>query len=194
MKHELRKLPFAYDALQPMMSEETLQYHHNKHHAGYVTKLNGLIDGTEFESKSLVEIIKSADGGIFNNAAQVYNHDLFWSTLSPETTTPSSELESAISAKFGSIDEFKKAFVEKALSLFGSGWVWLCVDNKGELSIVSTSNADNPIQSGLVPLMVCDVWEHAYYIDYRNARADYLDAWWKLLNWKAVSVHYTKHK
>lgn len=194
MVHELMKLPYAYDALEPEMSAETLKYHHDKHHAGYVSKLNGLIPNTEYESKSLVEIIKHADGAIFNNAAQVYNHDFFWHTLSAEKTTPSVALDSIITAQFGSIDKFKKAFIEKGLGLFGSGWVWLCIDEKGQLSIVTTLNADNPIRSHLVPLMVCDVWEHAYYIDHRNARADYLDAYCKLINWRFVSFNYANHE
>jgi Fe-Mn family superoxide dismutase len=194
MKHELIKLPYAYEALEPIMSAETLHYHHDKHHAGYVSKLNGLISGTEFESKSLVEIIKHADGAIFNNAAQAYNHDFFWTTLSPKATAPSLALDSIISAQFGSIEAFKKAFIEKGVSLFGSGWLWLCIDDKAKLSLVSTSNADNPIRSGLVPLMVCDVWEHAYYIDYRNMRADYLEGFWKLLNWGFVSFNYANHE
>ena len=148
MTHELIKLPYEYDALEPLMSKETLEYHHGKHHAGYVSKLNALIPDTEFESKSLVEIIKHAQGGIFNNAAQVYNHDFFWNTLSPDETTPSVALDSALSSKYGSVDEFKKVFKEKALGLFGSGWVWLCIDENSELSIVTTSNADNPLRSG----------------------------------------------
>ena len=188
------KLPYEYSALEPMMSSETLRYHHDKHHAGYVSKLNGLISDTEFETTSLIEIIKHADGAIFNNAAQVYNHDFFWTNLSPEATAPSLALDSIIDAQFGSMNEFKKAFIAKGLSLFGSGWVWLCINDKGELSIVGTSNADNPIRSGLAPLMVCDVWEHAYYIDYRNSRVDYLEAWWKLLNWKFVSFTYSNHE
>jgi superoxide dismutase, Fe-Mn family len=194
MKHESIKLPYTYDALEPVMSTETLQYHYDKHHAGYVTKLNGLIQDTEFESKSLIEIIKHADGAIFNNAAQVYNHDFFWTTLSPKKTTPSLELQSIITTQFGSIEEFKKDFLNKGLSLFGSGWVWLCLDEGEKLSILTTSNAENPIRLGLVPLMVCDVWEHAYYIDYRNARGDYLEGWWKLLNWKFISFNYANYK
>ena len=194
MTHELIKLPYEYDALEPLMSKETLEYHHGKHHAGYVSKLNALIPDTDFESKSLVEIIKHAQGGIFNNAAQVYNHDFFWNTLSPDETTPSVALDSVLSSQYGSVDEFKKVFKEKALGLFGSGWVWLCIDENGELSIVTTSNADNPLRSGLAPLMVCDVWEHAYYIDHRNARADYLDSYFKLLNWKFVSFNYANHE
>jgi Fe-Mn family superoxide dismutase len=194
MTHELMKLPFSYDALEPMMSAETLRFHHDKHHGGYVSKLNNLIVNSEFESSTLVEIIKHAEGAIFNNGAQVYNHDFFWTSLSPEPSAPSLALDSIISATFGSLEAFKKAFMDKGLSLFGSGWVWLCIDDKGHLSIVTTSNADNPIRSGLVPLMVCDVWEHAYYIDYRNARADYLEAFWKLLNWKFVSFNFSNVK
>ena len=194
MKHELIKLPYAYDALEPMMSVETVEFHYGKHHAGYVAKLNDLIAGTELEEQSLVELIKHADGAIFNNAAQVYNHDFFWRNLSPNLTMPSSKLESALISQYGSLDEFKKAFTQAGVSLFGSGWVWLCMDDKGELSIVATSNAQNPIRAGLTPLMVCDVWEHAYYIDHRNARVDYLQDWWKLLNWNFVSSNYANHE
>lgn len=190
MKHELMKLPYEHDALEPIISAETLRYHHEKHHAGYVSKLNDLILGTDYESKSLIEIIKDADGAIFNNAAQVYNHDFYWMNLSSKTTTPSEPLDSIITAQFASMEEFKNAFIQKGLSQFGSGWVWLCIDEKGELSILSTSNADNPILLGLAPLMVCDVWEHAYYIDYRNMRADYMKAWFKLINWEYVSLNY----
>ena len=192
MKHELIKLPYEYDALEPMMSKETLEYHHGKHHATYIAKLNGLIEGTEYESSSLVEIIKNASGPIFNNAAQVYNHDFFWTGLSPENTTPSLALDSLLVSEFGSIDEFKKTFIEKAVGLFGSGWVWLCIDEKGKLSIVTTSNADNPLKSGLVPLLVCDVWEHAYYIDYRNLRPKYLEEFWDHINWDFVMKTFEK--
>ncbi len=187
MVHELKILPFAYNALEPMMSEETLHYHHDKHHAGYVTKLNGLIKGTLYESKTLEEIIKSADGPIFNNAAQVYNHDFFWNSLSPKATNPSETLSSMIDKEFGSMEDFKKSFIEKAVSLFGSGWVWLCIDKNNKLSIEQTKNADTPIRFHLKPLLTCDVWEHAYYIDYRNMRPDYLDNWWRLINWEFVS-------
>jgi len=187
MVHELKTLPFAYNALEPMMSEETLHYHHDKHHAGYVTKLNGLIKGTSYESKTLEEIIKTADGPIFNNAAQVYNHDFFWNSLSPNVTNPSETLSSMIDKEFSSMEDFKKSFIEKAVSLFGSGWVWLCIDENNKLSIEQTNNADTPIRFHLKPLLTCDVWEHAYYIDYRNVRPDYLDNWWRLINWEFVS-------
>ena len=194
MQHSLMKLPYLYNALEPMISAQTLQYHHGKHHATYVKNLNGLIQDTEYESQSLVELIKHSDGAIFNNAAQVYNHDFYWTNLSNKVTKPSLELESQISLAFGSMDAFKKEFQTKALGLFGSGWTWLCIDKEEQLSIVTTSNADNPIRLGLSPLMVCDVWEHAYYLDYKNARADYLENYWKLLNWKFISFNFANHK
>ena len=187
MEHVLMKLPYGYDALAPMISEETLHYHYDKHHAGYVAKLNSLIKETIFEPKTLIEIIQSADGAIFNNAAQVYNHDFFWNSLSNTQRNQSTYLTSKINEQFGSEEELKKAFIEKAIGLFGSGWVWLCLDKNLKLTIVTTSNADTPILSGLVPLMVCDVWEHAYYLDYKNARAEYLETFWKLINWEFVS-------
>jgi len=187
MVHELKKLNYDYNALEPMMSAETLEYHHGKHHATYVAKLNGFVVGTDYESKNLIEIIKDSDGVIFNNAAQVYNHDFFWDTLSPEETQPSDDLTQMINDQFGSMEGFKKSFFENAVSLFGSGWVWLCLDENNTLSIVKTANAETPITNGLKPLMTCDVWEHAYYIDYRNARPTYLENYWKLINWKFVS-------
>jgi len=187
MVHELKKLNYEYNALEPMMSAETLEYHHGKHHATYVAKLNGFVVGTDYESKNLIEIIKNSDGVIFNNAAQVYNHDFFWDTLSPEETQPSDDLTQMINDQFGSMEGFKKSFFENAVSLFGSGWVWLCLDENNTLSIVKTANAETPITNGLKPLMTCDVWEHAYYIDYRNARPTYLENYWKLINWKFVS-------
>ena len=189
MEHILMKLPYGYDALEPMISEQTLHYHYDKHHAGYVTKLNSLIKETVFESKTLIEIIKTADGAIFNNAAQVYNHDFFWNSLSNVQRNQSTYLMSKINEQFGSQEEFKKAFIDKGIGLFGSGWVWLCLDKDLQLTIVTTSNADTPIKTDLIPLMVCDVWEHAYYLDYKNARADYLENFWKLINWDFVSTN-----
>ena len=194
MQHTLMKLPYTYSALEPMISAQTLHYHHGKHHAGYVKKLNELIEGTEFQTQTLVELIKHSTGAIFNNAAQVYNHDFYWTNLSHKATEPSLELESRISAKFGSMDAFEEEFQTKALGLFGSGWTWLCIDRDEELSIVTTSNADNPIRLGLIPLMVCDVWEHAYYLDYKNARAEYLTNYWKLLNWEFISFNFANHE
>jgi len=192
MEHQLMTLPYGYDALEPMISQETLHYHYDKHHTGYVAKLNNLIKETVFESKSLIEIIQNAEGAIFNNAAQVFNHDFFWNSLSPTQRTQSTYLSSKIDEEFGSQEEFKKSFVNTAISLFGSGWVWLCLDKEKNLSIVATSNAQTPLTSGLIPLMVCDVWEHAYYLDYKNARPEYLENYWKLINWDFVSANLEK--
>ncbi len=194
MKHELMKLPFKYDALEPFMSKETLIYHHDKHHQAYVNKLNKLIVDTEFEDLSLIKIIKESDDGIFNNAAQVYNHDFFWKSLSEKETKLSTTLEASITKAFGSFEAFKKEFITKAATHFGSGWVWLIVNREAKLKIVTTSNANTPITDGLTPLLTCDVWEHAYYIDYRNVRPEYLKNWWKLINWDFVSQNYDKTK
>jgi Fe-Mn family superoxide dismutase len=187
MKHTLMDLPFDQNALEPYISKETLQYHHGKHHAGYVTKLNGLIEGTEYEEMELEDIVKKADGGIFNNAAQVYNHNFYFNGMSKRITSPSKELLALVERDFGSIKAFKETFLEKAAGLFGSGWVWLSIDESGSLVLESFSNAGNPLLSGHTPLFTCDVWEHAYYIDYRNARPDYLEKWWELVNWDFVS-------
>ncbi len=187
MTHTLMDLPFDENALEPYISKETLQYHHGKHHAGYVTKLNGLIEGTEYEEMELDDIVKKADGGIFNNAAQVYNHNFYFNGMSKRVTSPSKELLALVERDFGSIKAFKETFLEKAAGLFGSGWVWLSIDESGSLVLESFSNAGNPLLSGHTPLLTCDVWEHAYYIDYRNARPDYLEKWWGLLNWDFVS-------
>lgn len=187
MKHELMKLPFALDALEPQMSKETLEFHYGKHHQTYVTKLNGLIEGTDFENKSLVEIIKSSEGGVFNNAAQVYNHDFFWNGLTPNGSDISADVQSALTETFGSVEKFKEDFTNAAINNFGSGWTWLVKDASGKLSIVSTSNAGTPITQDLEPVLTCDVWEHAYYIDTRNARPAYLENFWKLVNWDFVA-------
>lgn len=187
MKHQLINLPFDEHALEPAVSAETLQYHHGKHHQGYINNLNKLIEGTKFETMSLEEIITQADGGIFNNAAQVYNHNFYFNGLSGEKSEPSAALSTLIERDFGSLDALKEAFLQAASGLFGSGWVWLALDKKETLQIQSHSNAGNPLLNGDTPLMTCDVWEHAYYIDYRNARADYLAKWWELINWDFVS-------
>ncbi|MGB6327544.1 MAG: Fe-Mn family superoxide dismutase [Halarcobacter sp.] len=187
MKHELMKLPFALDALEPQMSKETLEFHYGKHHQTYVTKLNGLIEGTDFENKSLVEIIKSSEGGVFNNAAQVYNHDFFWNGLTPNGSDIPADVQSALTETFGSVEKFKEDFSNAAINNFGSGWTWLVKDASGKLSIVSTSNAGTPITQDLEPVLTCDVWEHAYYIDTRNARPAYLENFWKLVNWDFVA-------
>jgi len=187
MTHTLMDLPFDENALEPHISKETLQYHHGKHHAGYVNKLNGLIEGTVYADMKLEEIVKKADGGIFNNAAQVFNHDFYFNGMSTTATSPSKELLALFERDFSSIEAFKEKFLEMAAGLFGSGWVWLSINDSGTLVIESFSNAGNPLLLGHTPLLTCDVWEHAYYIDYRNARPDYLQKWWELVNWDFVS-------
>ena len=187
MKHVLMTLPYTLDALEPMMSKETLEFHYGKHHQTYVNKLNELIENTKYEDLSLNEIIKSSEGGIFNNAAQVSNHDFFWNGLTPNQTNIPSNLEDELVKAFGSVEEFKKEFTAKAIGQFGSGWAWLVQDENKNLKIITTSNAQTPIQSDLNPLLVCDVWEHAYYIDVKNARPAYLENFWKLVNWDFVA-------
>ena len=187
MEHTLPPLPYAMDALAPTISKETLEYHYGKHHATYVTNLNNLIKGTEFENLSLVEIVKKSSGGIFNNAAQVWNHTFYWNGLTPQGSgAPSGKVADAIAAKWGSFDKFKEEFTKSALGNFGSGWTWL-VQKGDTLEIVNTSNAGTPLTTDATPLLTCDVWEHAYYIDYRNARAKYVEAFWNLVNWDQVS-------
>jgi Fe-Mn family superoxide dismutase len=187
MAHTLPELPYALDALQPHISKETLEYHYGKHHKTYVEKLNGLVEGTEFARASLEDIIRKASGGIFNNGAQVWNHTFYWHCMSPDGGgQPSGELARTIDKTIGSFDAFKKEFTEKATSLFGSGWAWL-VKRDGELAIVQASNADNPLRNGATPVLTCDVWEHAYYVDYRNARPKYLEAFWNVFNWDFVA-------
>ncbi|WP_122893222.1 superoxide dismutase [Arcobacter peruensis] len=186
MKHVLMTLPYTLDALEPLMSKETLEFHYGKHHQTYVNKLNELIENTKYENLSLNEIIKTSEGGVFNNAAQVSNHDFFWNGLTPNQTNIPSNLEDELVKAFGSVDEFKKEFTAKAIGQFGSGWAWLVQDENKNLKIITTSNAQTPIQSDLKPLLVCDVWEHAYYIDVRNARPAYLENFWKLVNWNFV--------
>jgi Fe-Mn family superoxide dismutase len=187
MKLELMSLPFSESALEPHISAETIRYHYGKHHAGYVNKLNSLIQGGEFEGKNLEYIIKNAQGGIYNNAAQVYNHDFYWHGLSPAATEASVELSDLIERDFGSMQTFKEIFLAKAAALFGSGWVWLILDKNAKLIIKEYSNADNSLRENCIPLLTCDVWEHAYYIDKRNARADYLENYFKIINWRFVS-------
>lgn len=191
MMHELPALPYAKDALQPHISAETLEYHYGKHHQAYVTNLNNLIKGSEFENMSLEEIIMKSSGGVFNNAAQVWNHSFYWNCLSPNGGGEASgALGDAIKAKWGSFDAFKEAFSKAAVGTFGSGWAWLVKTADGQLDIVSTSNAATPMTSGQKALMTCDVWEHAYYIDYRNARPKYVEVFWNLVNWDFVSQNY----
>jgi Fe-Mn family superoxide dismutase len=188
MPFELPALPYARDALAPHISEETLDYHYGKHHNTYVTNLNNLIAGTEHDGNSLEEIILTSTGGLFNNAAQVWNHTFYWSCLSPEGGgEPANALADAINDAFGSFEVFREKFSTSAVTNFGSGWTWLVKNGDGILQIVNTSNAANPMTDDLKPLLTCDVWEHAYYIDYRNARPVYLEAFWKLVNWEFVS-------
>ena len=191
MLYELPDLPFEKKSLEPNISSETIDYHYGKHHQAYVNNLNKLVPGTEFEGKSLNEIIKTAEGGIFNNAAQIYNHTFYWNCLSPSGGgEPSGAITDAINSAFGSFEDFKKQFSQAAATLFGSGWVWLVKTSSGELKIRSMSNAGCPIKDGDTPLLTCDVWEHAYYIDFRNARPNYIETFWKLVNWKFVSKNF----
>lgn len=191
-QHTLPDLPYPENALEPHISAETLQFHYKKHHATYVDKLNGLIPGTEFESASLEDIIKKASGGIFNNGAQVWNHTFYWNCLSPNGGgAPSADLASAIDQAFGSFDDFKARFSESAVNNFGSGWTWLVKNADGAVEIVNTSNAANPMTDGKQPLLTCDVWEHAYYVDYRNARPKYVEAFWNLVNWDFVAQNFS---
>jgi superoxide dismutase, Fe-Mn family len=188
MTFSLPELPYAMDALKPCISKETLEYHYGKHHQAYVTNLNKLILGTEFESMSLEEIIKKSTGGIFNNAAQIWNHTFYWYCLGPNCGgEPKGKIADAINKYFGSFNEFKEQFSQAAIGTFGSGWAWLVQDAKGALKITSTSNAGTPMTEGLTALLTCDVWEHAYYIDYRNARPNYVTAFWHLVNWDFVA-------
>ena len=184
MTFTLPQLPYAMNALAPHISEETLQYHYGKHHQAYVNNLNKLIPGTEFENLSLEEIIMKSKGGVFNNAAQVWNHTFYWHSLTPNGGgEPKGKLADAITKNFGSFDAFKEQFTQAEATTFGSGWAWLVQDDAGALKIISTSNAATPMTEGLTALLTCDVWEHAYYIDYRNARPDYINAFWALVNW-----------
>jgi Fe-Mn family superoxide dismutase len=191
MAHELPPLPFAKDALAPVISAETIDFHYGKHHQAYVTNLNNLIPDTEFEHLSLEEIIKKASGGVFNNAAQVWNHTFYWNCLSPNGGgAPTGALADAINAKFGSFEEFKKQFNQSAATNFGSGWTWLVKNADGSIEIFNTSNAGTPITSGKQALLTVDVWEHAYYIDYRNARPKYLETIWDKINWPFVAANF----
>jgi Fe-Mn family superoxide dismutase len=191
MAFELPPLPYEKNALAPHISAETLDYHYGKHHATYVDKLNGLVAGTEMESMTLEEVVKKSEGGVFNNAAQIWNHTFYWNCLSPSGGgTPSGDLASAIDQTWGSFDAFQKEFTDKAVTLFGSGWAWLVRKTDGKLAIVQTPNAGTPLTGSDKPLLTCDVWEHAYYIDYRNARPKYVEAFWNLANWDFVAANF----
>lgn len=190
----LPELPYAIDALAPAISRETLEFHWGKHHQTYVNNLNNLVEGTDWAEKSLEDIILGAEGGLFNNAAQVYNHTFFWSSMTPQGGgEPKGALKDALVATWGSVEAFVKAFSDAAAGNFGSGWTWLVKDTDGKLSILNTSNADTPIRHGLKPLLTIDVWEHAYYIDYRNARPVFIKAFFeKLVNWAFVEENFAK--
>ncbi|MBL4851945.1 MAG: superoxide dismutase [Fe] [Gammaproteobacteria bacterium] len=191
MAHELPALPYALDALAPHISAETLEIHHGKHHAAYVTNINNLVAGTEYEGLSLQQIIvKAPTGGIFNNAAQIWNHTFYWNCLSPNGGgEPTGAIADAINLAFGSFAEFKEQFSKTSITTFGSGWGWLVKNSDGSLALASTSNAGNPMTEGQTPILTCDVWEHAYYVDYRNRRPDYVAAFWNLVNWDFANTN-----
>ena len=191
MEHTLPALPYAMDALAPHISAETLEFHYGKHHKTYVDNLNNLIKGTEFENASLEDIVKKSSGGVFNNAAQVWNHTFYWNGLKPNGGgEPTGALADAINAKWGSFTAFKEAFTKCAVTTFGSGWAWLVKTPTGELDLVSTSNAATPLTTDNKALLTCDVWEHAYYVDYRNARPKYVESFWNLVNWDFVAANF----
>ncbi|MEZ8128904.1 superoxide dismutase [Fe] [Enterovibrio norvegicus] len=189
MAFQLPALPYEKNALEPHISQETLEYHYGKHHNTYVVKLNGLVEGTELENKSLEEIIKTSTGGVFNNAAQIWNHTFYWHCLSPNGGgEPTGDVADAIAKAFGSFEEFKAKFTDSAINNFGSSWTWLVKKADGSLDIVNTSNAGTPLtEEGVTPLLTVDLWEHAYYIDFRNLRPDYMNAFWALVNWEFVA-------
>jgi len=191
MSFELPPLPYPKNALEPFISEETLDYHYGKHHQTYVTNLNNLVPGSEFEGLTLEEIIRKSSGGIFNNAAQVWNHTFYWNCMKPNGGgQPTGALAEAISQSFGSFEKFKEEFTKCAVTTFGSGWAWLVKNADGSLALVSTSNAGCPLTSGQTPLLTCDVWEHAYYIVYRNARPKYVEDFWNVVNWDFVASNF----
>lgn len=191
MTHKLPALPYSMNALEPVISEKTISFHYGKHHQTYVNKLNELVAGTDFENASLEEIILKGEGGIFNNGAQVWNHTFYWNCLSPKGGgEPSGELLAAINKKFGSFENFKEEFANAAATQFGSGWAWLVETPGGEVDIVKTPNAENPMRQGHKPLLTCDVWEHAYYLDYQNRRPDYVKEFWSLVDWKKVEERF----
>ena len=189
MKYELITLPYEANALEPVISKETLGFHHGKHLNAYVNNLNGLIEGTEYEEMPLEEIVKKANGGIFNNAGQILNHNLYFTQFRApkDDNKPTGIIAQWIDEQFESFDKFKEEFTKKGATLFGSGWVWLSVDKDGKLQISQETNAGNPVQPGLRPLLTFDVWEHAYYIDYQNRRPDHLNALWQIIDWDVVN-------
>ena len=191
-KYQLLSLPYAMDALEPVISKQTLEFHHGKHLAAYVNNLNGLLDGSGFEEATLEEIVSKSTGGIFNNAGQILNHELYFTqfTGKQDKQEPTGALDEAIKREFGSFESFKDVFQKKGATLFGSGWVWISADKDGKLFITQEPNAANPIQKGLTPLLTFDVWEHAYYLDYQNRRPDHLAALWQIVDWKIIEDRY----
>ena len=191
-KFELMVLPYAVEALEPVISKQTLEFHHGKHLAGYVNNLNGLLPGSGFEEMALEEIVCKATGGILNNAGQILNHNLYFGQFAAPKTdnAPKGKLAEAIARDFGSFDAFKEAFQKGGATLFGSGWVWLSADQEGKLVITQETNAANPVQKGLKPLLTFDVWEHAYYLDYQNRRPDHLAALWQIIDWEVIEQRY----
>lgn len=188
MTFQLPELPYEMDALEPHISKETLEFHYGKHHQTYVTKLNGLVPGTEFEGKDLEEVVKTSTGGVFNNAAQIWNHTFYWNGFAPNAGgKPTGALLEKIEEDFGSFEDFVAKFTDSCVNNFGSGWTWLVKTPEGKLDIVNTSNANTPLTTDNTALLTCDVWEHAYYIDYRNVRPEYLKAYWELINWDFVA-------
>lgn len=187
MEFKLPELPFSHDALEPNISKKTIEFHYGKHHQTYVNKLNDLIKGSNFEDLTLEQIIQKADGAVFNNAAQIWNHTFYWESFKPKGGgEPKGELKTLIESKWGSFQKFKDDFSQAAITLFGSGWAWLVKKPNGSIDIVKKSNAENPLRDGDKPLLTCDVWEHAYYLDYQNRRPDYVDAFWNIVNWDMV--------
>jgi superoxide dismutase, Fe-Mn family len=193
MAFELPELPYDKSALEPFISEKTIAFHYGKHHQAYVNNLNNLIPGTAFEHASLEEIIEKADGGIFNNGAQVWNHTFYFFQFNPDgCPEPKDELKKAIESRWGSVDAFREEFSKAAATLFGSGWAWLVKNRDGELEIIQTGNAGNPLREGKKPLLTCDVWEHAYYLDKQNARPKYIEDFWKIVDWKVISQRFAE--
>jgi len=191
MAFTLPQLNYASDALAPYITKQTIDFHYAKHHQTYVINLNNLVPGTRFENASLEQIIREADGPIFNNGAQVWNHTFYFESFSPSgQREPGGAIADAIVSTFGSVETFKEQFTKSAVTLFGSGWAWLVKNAGGRLEIVQESNAGNPLKKGLTPLLTCDVWEHAYYLDYQNKRADYVQAFWKILDWKVIGSRF----
>ena len=193
MAFELPKLPYANNALEPYISEKTIEFHYGKHHQAYANNVNNLITGTAFENASLEEIVMLSDGGVFNNGAQVWNHTFYFMQFSADgCKEPKDELKAAIETKYGSFDKFKEEFTKAAATLFGSGWAWLVKNKEGELEIVQTSNAGNPMRDDKKPILTCDVWEHAYYLDKQNLRPKYIEDFWKIVDWKIISERFSK--